>query len=117
MSSQRLKGQVNLLTSIFNLLREHRTLFSSFLGTLTRGSILFWSHFFTKAAATFVTQTPYKSTGSENGTIEVGPGNLKLIYSANEGKLTQYVNTKSSVCYWLTLLFSIFLTAILAMMR
>lgn len=49
------------------------------------------------AAATFVTQTSYKSTGSENGTIEVGPGNLKLIYSANEGKLTQYVNTKSSV--------------------
>ncbi|XP_058195681.1 probable alpha-mannosidase At5g13980 [Rhododendron vialii] len=49
------------------------------------------------AAATFATQTLYESKGSENGIIEVGPGNLKLIYSASEGKLTQYVNTKSSV--------------------
>lgn len=57
--------------------------------------------FFTNAAATFATQTLYESKGSENGIIEVGPGNLKLIYSASEGKLTQYVNTKSLVCYWL----------------
>lgn len=49
------------------------------------------------AAATFATQTLYESKGSENGIIEVGPGNLKLIYSASEGKLTQYVNTKSSL--------------------
>ncbi|KAI8529281.1 hypothetical protein RHMOL_Rhmol12G0213400 [Rhododendron molle] len=49
------------------------------------------------AAATFATQTLYESKGSENGIIEVGPGNLKLIYSASEGKLTQYVNTGSSL--------------------
>ncbi|KAG5523153.1 hypothetical protein RHGRI_035091 [Rhododendron griersonianum] len=49
------------------------------------------------AAATFATQTLYESKGSENSIIEVGPGNLKLIYSASEGKLTQYVNTKSSL--------------------
>ncbi|GMP34286.1 hypothetical protein CsSME_00007218 [Camellia sinensis var. sinensis] len=50
-----------------------------------------------RTASTSVTQTSYKVTGSQNDTIEVGPGNLKLIYSANEGKLTQYVNTRSSV--------------------
>ncbi|GMP34294.1 hypothetical protein CsSME_00007221 [Camellia sinensis var. sinensis] len=50
-----------------------------------------------RTASTSVTQTSYKVTGSQNDTIEVGPGNLKLIYSANEGKLTQYVNTRSLV--------------------
>ncbi|XP_042519193.1 alpha-mannosidase At3g26720-like [Macadamia integrifolia] len=37
------------------------------------------------------------SAGSENGTIEVGQGNLKLIYSTDEGKLTQYINSRSLV--------------------
>ncbi|KAM7472128.1 hypothetical protein LguiA_010311 [Lonicera macranthoides] len=39
------------------------------------------------AAATLAWQTVYKSTESENGTIKVGQGNLKLIYSQNRGKL------------------------------
>ncbi|XP_057465092.1 probable alpha-mannosidase At5g13980 [Actinidia eriantha] len=50
-----------------------------------------------RKGTTLAKQTSYKSTGSPNDTIEVGPGNLKLIYSANEGKLTQYVNRRSSV--------------------
>ncbi|KAM7475796.1 hypothetical protein LguiB_023039 [Lonicera macranthoides] len=49
------------------------------------------------ASATLVSQTLYKSEGSENETIEVGRGNLKLIYSGIEGKLTQYVNNRSSI--------------------
>ncbi|KAA8542054.1 hypothetical protein F0562_023206 [Nyssa sinensis] len=49
------------------------------------------------AAATLVRQTLYKSTGSQNDTIEVGPGNLKLIYSGNGGKLSQYVNKRNMV--------------------
>ncbi|KAL2533932.1 Glycosyl hydrolase family 38 protein [Abeliophyllum distichum] len=42
-------------------------------------------------------QTSYASDGSQNDTIEIGPGNLKLIYSGNEGKLIQYVNNRNLV--------------------
>ncbi|KAL4344143.1 hypothetical protein AHAS_Ahas11G0148900 [Arachis hypogaea] len=40
------------------------------------------------------TNTPYKSRNQKD-TIEVGPGNLKLIYSEKEEKLTEYINSKS----------------------
>ncbi|KAJ4728880.1 Alpha-mannosidase [Melia azedarach] len=50
-----------------------------------------------KAASHSEMQTVYKSEVGQNDTIEVGPGNLKLIYSGKEGKLTQYINSKSSV--------------------
>ncbi|KAK2983332.1 hypothetical protein RJ640_016070, partial [Escallonia rubra] len=48
-------------------------------------------------AANLVRGTLYTSKGSGNDTIEVGPGNLKLIYSESEGKLTQYVNSRSMI--------------------
>ncbi|KAK3009009.1 hypothetical protein RJ639_013349 [Escallonia herrerae] len=48
-------------------------------------------------AANSVKGTLYTSKGSGNDTIEVGPGNLKLIYSGIEGKLTQYVNSRSMI--------------------
>lgn len=51
------------------------------------------------ACASFARSTVYKSLGSRNGAIEVGKGNLKLIYSQDEGKLTCYINSKSLVCY------------------
>ncbi|BFG32218.1 hypothetical protein CerSpe_184920 [Prunus speciosa] len=51
----------------------------------------------TQTATSSARQTVYKSEASQNDTIEVGPGNLKLIYSGNEGKLTQYFNSRSSV--------------------
>ncbi|XVF57695.1 hypothetical protein PTKIN_Ptkin07bG0002600 [Pterospermum kingtungense] len=35
--------------------------------------------------------------GSNNTTFEVGQGNLKLLYSADEGKLTRYVNSRNLV--------------------
>ncbi|XP_068664658.1 alpha-mannosidase At3g26720-like [Aristolochia californica] len=35
--------------------------------------------------------------GSDSETIEIGQGDLKLTYTANEGKLTQYLNSKSLV--------------------
>ncbi|XP_054805405.1 probable alpha-mannosidase At5g13980 isoform X2 [Prosopis cineraria] len=41
-------------------------------------------------------QTEYES-GSQDQSFEVGPGNLKLVYSGNEGKLTDYINTRSKV--------------------
>lgn len=36
-------------------------------------------------------------TGSQNQSFEVGPGNLKLVYSGNQGKLTDYINARSKV--------------------
>lgn len=41
----------------------------------------------------------YKSDGSTDNTIEVGQGSLKLLYSTDEGKLTNYVNSRNMVCY------------------
>ncbi|KAK3006027.1 hypothetical protein RJ639_016109 [Escallonia herrerae] len=49
-----------------------------------------------RAAATLVTPTSYKF-GSKNHSMEIGSGNLKLVYSGNEGKLAQYINRKSSI--------------------
>lgn len=42
--------------------------------------------------------TVYTSQTKENSTIEVGQGNLKLVYAADEGKLAHYSNSRSSVC-------------------
>lgn len=49
------------------------------------------------AGAKLVSETLYKPSGTENDLIEVGPGNLKLIYSGTEGKLIQYIDSGSSV--------------------
>jgi hypothetical protein len=37
-------------------------------------------------------------SGNQSDTFEVGLGNLKLVYSRKEGKLTQYINRKIMVC-------------------
>ncbi|MFS7971359.1 putative alpha-mannosidase [Helianthus anomalus] len=50
-----------------------------------------------KPASNFVKEAFYKHTGTGNDDIEIGPGNLKLIYSGSDGKLSQYVNSKSSI--------------------
>ncbi|XP_006485097.1 probable alpha-mannosidase At5g13980 isoform X2 [Citrus sinensis] len=42
-------------------------------------------------------RTVYKSQIRQNDTIEVGPGNLKLLYSGKRAKLTQYINSKTLV--------------------
>ncbi|GLT81598.1 hypothetical protein SLE2022_000390 [Rubroshorea leprosula] len=49
----------------------------------------------TGATSTF--STVFTSEGSENKTIAVGQGNLKLLYSADEGKLIRYVNSRNLV--------------------
>ncbi|GMJ04370.1 hypothetical protein like AT3G26720 [Hibiscus trionum] len=41
--------------------------------------------------------TVHAYEASENNSIEVGQGSLKLLYSEDEGKLIRYVNTKNSV--------------------
>lgn len=50
------------------------------------------------AAGVSEKQTANESQRSQNQTIEVGPGNLKLVYSGKDGKLTKYINIKSLVC-------------------
>lgn len=35
--------------------------------------------------------------GNTNSTVEVGQGNLKLLFSVDGGKLAQYINNKNSV--------------------
>ena len=43
--------------------------------------------------------TVHTSPRDENGTIEVGQGNLRLVYAVKEGKLTHYFNSRSMVSY------------------
>nr|GEY53800.1 probable alpha-mannosidase At5g13980 [Tanacetum cinerariifolium] len=50
-----------------------------------------------KPSLNFVKQALYKHTGIGKGGVEVGTGNLKLIYSKSDGKLSQYVNSRSSI--------------------
>ena len=41
--------------------------------------------------------TVHASPRDQNGTIEVGQGNLRLVYAVKEGKLTRYFNSRSMV--------------------
>ncbi|KAF3623492.1 Alpha-mannosidase [Capsicum annuum] len=50
-----------------------------------------------QAVAASIPQSFYKTDGSQSDVIEVGPGNLKLSYSANGGKFTQYFNKRNQV--------------------
>lgn len=40
----------------------------------------------------------YTSEASVDNTLEVGQGNLRLHYTADEGKLMRYVNRRNLVC-------------------
>ncbi|PIN15813.1 Glycosyl hydrolase, family 38 - alpha-mannosidase [Handroanthus impetiginosus] len=48
----------------------------------------------------------YTFSGNQTGAIEIGSGNLKLIYSGDDGKLMQYINSRSSVNVSLEQLYS-----------
>lgn len=50
-----------------------------------------------KSAGATSVREDYKSESRKDGTIQVGPGKLKLIYSGNKGNLSQYINSKSLV--------------------
>ncbi|XP_051115211.1 probable alpha-mannosidase At5g13980 [Andrographis paniculata] len=51
----------------------------------------------TSAGSSLIEPTIYTFDGSQNENIEIGPGDLKLIYSGHDGKLMQYINSKSTV--------------------
>lgn len=60
----------------------------------------FITPFFDNWAVGGTTTEIYTSEGGINSNIvEVGQGNLKLHYSAEEGKLTRYVNSRNLVWY------------------
>ncbi|XVE67608.1 hypothetical protein DITRI_Ditri09bG0001600 [Diplodiscus trichospermus] len=44
-----------------------------------------------------IISTVHTYEGSKTNTVEVGQGSLKLLYSADEGKLTRYVNSRNLV--------------------
>ncbi|XWS51498.1 hypothetical protein CRYUN_Cryun12cG0181500 [Craigia yunnanensis] len=48
-------------------------------------------------AAPSKSQVVYRSEEKQNDVVEVGPGNLKLVYSANQGKLIRYINSRTTV--------------------
>ncbi|KAJ0639216.1 putative alpha-mannosidase [Helianthus annuus] len=50
-----------------------------------------------KPASTPVKEEFYTHTGAQKDDIEIGTGNLKLIYSGSEGKLSRYVNSRSAI--------------------
>ncbi|XP_058092937.1 alpha-mannosidase At3g26720-like [Magnolia sinica] len=50
----------------------------------------------------------HTTQGSENGTIEVGQGNLQLTYAVDGGKLTHYLNKRSLVNTFLEQSFSFY---------
>ncbi|KAF5188202.1 Alpha-mannosidase [Thalictrum thalictroides] len=51
--------------------------------------------------------TIYTSLGSENDSLEVGQGNLKLTYAVDKGKLIHYTNSRSLVSVGLRLFLQI----------
>ncbi|GFS34385.1 glycosyl hydrolase family 38 protein [Actinidia rufa] len=50
-----------------------------------------------KRAGSSTISEVYTSQGNKDLTAEVGQGNLKLLYTTNEGKLARYVNSRSLV--------------------
>lgn len=63
-----------------------------------------WAHsvLFNSTAAISKRQIVYKSETSKNYTVSVGMGNLKLVYSGNDGKLAQYINSRTLVCHYVS---------------
>lgn len=60
-------------------------------------------------AAPSESQILYSSEEKQNDVIEVGPGNLKLVYNA-KGKLIRYTNSRTKVCSMVLLHFSVLFT-------
>ncbi|KAF9626038.1 hypothetical protein IFM89_030706 [Coptis chinensis] len=50
-----------------------------------------------KGGASSVISRLHTTEGTKTGTIQIGQGDVKLIYAVDEGKLTHYINSRSSV--------------------
>lgn len=69
----------------------------------------------TFAASGLVKQTSYKFDTRKPADIEVGQGNLKLVFSGSDGNLVKYINTRSLVCH--LHIFIIFFLFMLSMVK
>ncbi|KAG8482418.1 hypothetical protein CXB51_024080 [Gossypium anomalum] len=95
-------------------LRTRSQYIKAYLGKKPRETAKYWVAFSVSVPSlgfsTYIVATTKETDGrsptistmhtyeaSENNTIEVGQGSLKLLYSADKGKLTRYVNTRNSV--------------------
>ncbi|KAF9604862.1 hypothetical protein IFM89_011144 [Coptis chinensis] len=50
-----------------------------------------------KGGASSIISRLHTTEGTKTGTIQIGQGDIKLIYAVDEGKLTHYINSRSSV--------------------
>lgn len=48
--------------------------------------------------ASSIRSSLYQFQSGEKSSVEVGQGNLKLTFSTDHGKITNYVNSRSLVC-------------------
>lgn len=68
------------------------------VGNKTRDVLMLFLYNFLSESRSIVS-TVYTPEEGSGETFEVGQGNLKLLYSANEGKLTRYTNNRNSVSW------------------
>lgn len=66
---------------------------------VTDNFLLFFLYIFSYEDRGSTISTVYSPKGSMSNNIEIGQGNLKLLYSG--GKVTHYVNNRNLVCYCL----------------
>ncbi|CAI8613491.1 unnamed protein product [Vicia faba] len=110
-AGKEVESQLLPLSNITSSIRKKYV--KAYTGTAPAGELKYWLAFPVSVPpigfSTYVVSRPkqtghvstiskeFRSDGSTNNSIEVGKGNLKLLYSANQGKLTHYVNSRNQV--------------------
>ncbi|OMO99297.1 hypothetical protein COLO4_13373 [Corchorus olitorius] len=102
------------LLPLSNSTSKIRSLYvKAYLGKTPRETVKYWLAFSVSVPplgfSTYIVETAKQTgpssaistvhtyEGTKNDAIEVGQGSLKLLYSADEGKLTRYVNSRNMV--------------------
>ncbi|CAI8590687.1 unnamed protein product [Vicia faba] len=110
-AGKEIESQLLPLSNITSSIRKKHV--KAYIGTTPTGELKYWLAFLVYVPpigfSTYIVSRPkqaghastisneFRSEGSTNNNIEVGQGNLTLLYSANEGKLSQYVNIRNLV--------------------
>ncbi|KAL5097368.1 hypothetical protein RYX36_001695 [Vicia faba] len=110
-AGKEIESQLLPLSNITSSIRKKHV--KAYIGTTPTGELKYWLAFLVYVPpigfSTYIVSRPkqaghastisneFRSEGSTNNNIEVGQGNLTLLYSANEGKLTQYVNIRNLI--------------------
>ena len=95
-SSQMQNRQVRNIFSFTSY--KHRTIRKQWYQVADMKYYFHLSTYWNKGPSSTISMV-YTSEGSTSNTIEVGQGSLKLIFTADEGKLTHFVNSRNLVCY------------------